>query len=45
MTTAEFTFDELRVLLTAFATWLLKDEFGEGHEVELVDKFLRETLQ
>lgn len=33
---------ELRIALTAFATWLLEGEVGEGHEVELVDKFLRD---
>jgi hypothetical protein len=38
-----FTIDELRITLTAFAMWLLKDEFGEGREVELVDQFLHET--
>lgn len=38
-----FTFAELRIALTAFAMWLLKDEPGEGREVELVDKFIRET--
>lgn len=38
-----FTFDELRISLTAFAMWLLEGEVGEGHEVELVDKFIRET--
>lgn len=38
-----FTFTELRIALTAFAFWLLKDEIGEGHEVELVDKFIKET--
>lgn len=38
-----FTFAELRIALTAFAMWLLKDEVGEGNEVELVDKFIRET--
>lgn len=38
-----FTFAELRISLTAFAMWLLKNEAGEGHEVELVDRFIRET--
>lgn len=38
-----FTFDELRIALTAFAMWLLKEEAGEGREVDLVDRFLRET--
>lgn len=41
--TNTFTFDDLRIALTAFAMWLLKDEFGEGREVELVDRFIRET--
>ena len=35
--------DELRMALTAFAIWLFKDEPGEGREVELVDRFIRET--
>jgi hypothetical protein len=26
--------------LLAFATWLLKDEIGEGREGEIVDKYL-----
>lgn len=26
--------------LLAFARWLLKDEYGEGHEEEYVDKYL-----
>lgn len=38
-----FTFDEMRIALTAFAMWLLKDEAGEGREVELVARFIRET--
>lgn len=38
-----FTFNEMRIALTAFAIWLLRDEVGEGHEVELVDRFIRET--
>lgn len=38
-----FTFAELRITLTAFAMWLLRGEFGEGREVELVDQFLQET--
>lgn len=38
-----FTFQEMRIALTAFAMWLLKDEAGEGHEVELVDRFIQET--
>ena len=49
-----FTFDEMRIALTAFALWLLKDdaafalwllkdEPGAGIEVELVDRFIRET--
>lgn len=38
-----FTSTELRIALTAFAVWLLRDEVGEGHEVELVDKFIQET--
>lgn len=38
-----FTYAELRIALTAFAMWLLKGEVGEGHEVELVDKFIEET--
>jgi hypothetical protein len=40
-----FTGDELRITVIAFATWLLKDEPGEGREVELVDKFFEETLR
>lgn len=39
-----FTYREMRIALTAFAMWLLKDEPGEGRERELVDQFLRETL-
>ena len=39
-----FTYRELRIALTAFAIWLLKDENGESREVELVDRFLEETL-
>jgi hypothetical protein len=36
-----FTFDELRITLTAFALWLLPgDESGEGQAVELVDQFI-----
>lgn len=31
---------ELRGTLLSFAYWLLKDEFGEGHEEEIVDKYL-----
>lgn len=38
-----FTFDEMRIVLTAFAMWLLKDEVGEGREIELVGRFIRET--
>lgn len=38
-----FTYQELRITLTAFAKWLLEGEVGEGREVELVDKFIRET--
>ena len=43
-----FTFDEMRIALTAFALWLSQcgysmDEVGEGKEVELVDRFIRET--
>ena len=38
-----FTFQEMRIALTAFAMWLLKDEPGEGREVELVDRFIAET--
>lgn len=38
-----FTYQELRITLTAFAKWLLKDEFSEGREVELVDQFIQET--
>ena len=38
-----FTFQEMRIALTAFAMWLLKDESGEGNEVDLVDQFIRET--
>ena len=38
-----FTYQELRITLTAFAKWLLADEVGEGREVELVDQFIRET--
>lgn len=40
-----FTFDEMRIALTAFAMWLLKDEVGEGREAELVDRFIRETTR
>lgn len=39
-----FTFNEMRIALTAFAIWLLKGEVGEGREVELVDQFIEETL-
>ena len=39
-----FTFVEMRIALTAFAIWLLKDEPGEGREVELVERFMEETL-
>lgn len=28
--------------LLAFATWLLKDEFGEGREEQIVDRYLAE---
>jgi hypothetical protein len=28
--------------LLAFCRWLLKDEYGEGHEEEYVDKYLAE---
>lgn len=38
-----FTFQEMRIALTAFSIWLLKDEPGEGREVELVDRFIEET--
>lgn len=38
-----FTFQEMRIALTAFAMWLLNGEAGEGREVELVDQFIRET--
>ena len=38
-----FTYQERRTALVAFAKWLLKDEFGEGREVELVDQFIQET--
>lgn len=38
-----FTFAELRIILVAFAMWAFKDEIGEGHEVEIVDKFIEET--
>jgi len=43
-----FTFDEMRIALTAFALWLSQcgysmDEVGEGKEAELVDRFIRET--
>ena len=43
-----FTFDEMRISLTAFALWLSHcgysmDEVGEGKEVELVDRFISET--
>lgn len=40
-TTVAFTQTDYQ-LLTAFATWLLKDEASEGHEVELVDQFIKE---
>ena len=38
-----FTFREMRIALTAFAMWLLKDEPSEGRAVELVDRFINET--
>ena len=43
-----FTFDEMRITLTAFAMWLSQcgysmDEVGAGIEVELVDRFIRDT--
>jgi len=38
-----FTWQEMRIALTAFALWLLKGEPGEGREVELVDRFIEET--
>jgi len=38
-----FTFAEMRIALTAFAMWLLDDNAWEGHEAELVDKFIEET--
>ena len=43
MTDDTFTFAEMRITLTAFAIWLLEGKPGEGHEVELVDRFLEET--
>lgn len=39
-----FTFEELRIALTAFAIWLCEDGPGEGREAALVDQFLEETL-
>lgn len=38
-----FTWQEMRIALTAFAMWLLKDEPAEGREVELVNRFIEET--
>lgn len=38
-----FTFEELRVSMTAFAVWLLQGGPGEGRAAELVDKFIEET--
>ena len=38
-----FTFDEMRIALTAFALWLLKDEATSWPAPELVDRFIRET--
>lgn len=38
-----FTWQEMRIALTAFAIWLLKEEPSEGLEAELVDQFIRET--
>lgn len=34
--------DTLRADLLTFATWLLKDEFGEGREAQIVDRYLAE---
>jgi hypothetical protein len=31
-----------RAELLKFCQWLEKDEFGEGHEEEIVDKYLAE---
>ncbi|QDF19984.1 hypothetical protein HWC44_gp097 [Mycobacterium phage ThetaBob] len=35
----------IRQQLLEFATWLLKDETGEGHEAEIVDRYLTEHPQ
>ena len=34
--------DDKRQLLLDFCRWLEKDEFGEGHEEEIVDHYLKE---
>ena len=38
-----FTWQEMRIALTAFAYWLLKDEPNEGREAEFVDRFIEES--
>lgn len=40
-----FTFEELRISLTAFAIWLLPMTLADGQAVALVDQFIKETTE